>query len=114
MKRVLLTLFLLSPPLFAQTTYTCVGPVTDLVVSPNGVVTASIGSLAWVYLCAIGTTSNYNGVTSDACKAIYAHLLSAKTTGAQETFWFNDSLTCTTHPAWANLTGWYFGPDFQQ
>lgn len=37
-------------------------------------------------------------------------LLTAQTSGKQIELWFNDSLTCTTHPAWAWLSGWYWGP----
>ena len=112
MRKTLAVLTILLLPSLAQATYQCTGTVTDLAISPGtGTVAATVGTLSWVYLCQIGAT--YNGVSSDVCKAIYSHLLSAKSTGKQEMFWFNDTLTCTTHPAWANLTGWYFGPDFQ-
>jgi hypothetical protein len=111
MKKAMAILTLLIAPALAEANYTCTGTVDDLALTLDGVVVASIGPLRWVYLCQIG--GSRNGVGSEACKAIYAHLLSAKTTGKQEMFWFSDSLTCTSHPTWQDLTGWYFGPDFQ-
>jgi hypothetical protein len=116
-KKLLWSALLLPLPLFAQsTTYQCTGAVSDLVIAPNGVVTATVGSLQWVELCSVNSGSTFNGVASDACKVVFAHLLAAKTAGNQEAFWFNDGAsggTCTSHTAWQPLTGWYFGPDFQ-
>jgi hypothetical protein len=100
---------LASPAAFAN--YSCTGSVDQVSVSPTGVVTltSSAIGLTDVYLCQIGTTTN--GVDTDPCKSIFALLLSAHATGAQIDLSFSDSLTCSTHPAWAWLTGWYFGPN---
>jgi ribose/xylose/arabinose/galactoside ABC-type transport system permease subunit len=95
----------------ALANYTCTGSVDQVNVSPNGVVvlvSASMG-LTSVYLCQIGTTTN--GVDTDPCKSILAVLLTAHAIGGQIDLSFSDSLTCTTHPAWAWLTGWYYGPN---
>jgi hypothetical protein len=91
--------------------YSCTGTVDQVSVDPNGVVilTSATVGLNAVYLCAIGTTMN--GVDSDPCKSILAVLLTAHATGAQIDLSFSDSLTCSTHPAWAWLTGWYYGPN---
>jgi hypothetical protein len=96
---------------FAFATYSCTGSVDQVSVSPTGVVTltSSTIGLTDVYLCQIGTTTN--GVDTEPCKSIFALLLSAHATGAQIDLSFSDSLTCSTHPAWAWLTGWYFGPN---
>jgi hypothetical protein len=105
-----LTLSLLaSEAAFAN--YSCTGTVDQVDVSPTGVVvlaSASMG-LTSVYLCQIGTTTN--NVDTEPCKSIVAVLLTAHTTGAQIDLSFSDSLTCSTHPAWAWLTGWYYGPN---
>lgn len=111
MKKLVYGLALLVLPAIANANYSCAGTVNNLALNPDGVLTATIGSLQNVYLCQIGATRN--GVSSDVCKAIFAHLLSARTTGTLVQLQFSDSLTCTTHPAWSNLTGWYYGPDFQ-
>lgn len=110
LKKLIAILLLLPAPILAQSIYSCSGTVTSLGLAPSGLLTVTVGTLANVYLCEIGNT--YNGVGADVCSAIYAHLLSARTTGSLELFNFNDTLTCTTHPSWAPLTGWYFGPQF--
>lgn len=91
--------------------YTCTGSVDQVNVSPTGVLVlvSSAMGLTDGYLCQIGTTMN--GVDTDPCKAILAVLLTAHATGAQIDLSFSDSLTCSTHPAWAWLTGWYYGPN---
>ena len=96
----------------ADSTYYCVGSVKSLMISPSGIVTATVGTITSAYFCQIGAT--VNGVTSDACKAIHAQLLAATVSNRQVRMYFNDSLSCTTHPAWSTLTGWYAGPEFVQ
>lgn len=108
MKQLLYGLALMLVPAIASADYSCEGTVGNLALNPSGVLTVTVGSIENVYLCQIGTTRN--AVPSDVCKAIFAHLLSAKNTGALVRFQFSDSLTCTTHPAWSDLTGWYYGP----
>ena len=94
---------------FAQATYTCSGPVTGVAINPGGfVVPGSMGGFNWVYVCQLGT--NYNGVTPEACKAIYATLLIAQMSGKHVMLWFDDGGNCASHSAWAPLQGWYFGP----
>jgi len=95
----------------AFATYSCNGVIDQLNVSPNGVVIvdSTTAGLQSVYLCQIGTTAN--GVSPDACKAILSLLLAAKLSGTSVLWNFSDSLTCTTHPAWAWLGGWYYGPN---
>ena len=95
---------------FAQAFYICSGPVTGVTISPSGlVVPENMGGFSWVYVCQLGT--NYNGVTPEACKAIYATLLIAQMYGKQVRLWFADDGNCASHPAWAPLQGWYFGPE---
>lgn len=103
-----LVLSLICGTAFAS--YTCTGPVQGVEIAPDGQVNAQTlaGTINWTYLCSVETTEN--NVAPDACKAIYATLLAAQLSGQPVTLWFNDSLTCTTHPTWTWLTGWYFGP----
>ena len=94
----------------AQAAYFCRGNIAAVALDPNGVVNVfSPGAgLSWVYLCQIGGI--LNGVSSEACKAIFATLVTAKEVGRPVQWGFNDSLSCGTHPAWGYLTGWYWGP----
>lgn len=98
---------------YAFANYFCIGPLDDVNVSPSGVVvvTSRASGLLAVYLCQIGNTTN--GVGPDQCKAILSALLAANATGQSVEWAFDDSLTCSTHPSWSWLTGWYFGPDVQ-
>jgi hypothetical protein len=108
---VLASLWFATP---AWATYSCTGPVDSVSVSPGtGIVILSMtGSLNAVYLCNVDTTwSSANGtVTPTQCKAFLSILLSAQASGRSVSLAFNDALTCTTHDAWAALTGWYYGP----
>ena len=94
----------------AHANYFCTGPIDNVDVSPSGlgVVQSGTAGLQSVYLCTIGTTAN--GVGPDACNAILSVVIAAHATQASVTWAFDDSLTCTTHPAWSWLTGWYYGP----
>ena len=101
------TAILVAPAAFAN--YTC-RTTNAIMVNPQGVVTVDCtdSGLRNLYICTIGGTAN--GVNSDTCKAMTAALLEARTTGGTVTWGFSDTLTCATHPAWAYLTGWYYGP----
>jgi len=108
MKHIFLALILVLSAPAANATYTCEGVVEDVVLSPDGMISGNFGPLKWVYLCSV--RAQYHSVAPDACKSIYALLLTASAGRRKVTFWFNDGLTCTTHPSWAALTGWYYGP----
>ena len=90
--------------------YSCAGTIDSLALNPSGLVTLSSYSagVTSAYICSIGST--YNGVTADVCKAIFAQLVAAQATGSTVSWYYSDTLTCTTHPAWEMLTGWYYGP----
>jgi hypothetical protein len=111
-KNVAVMLALVTAATNAHAMYSCSGPVQNVEVGPSGVVTvlAPAAGLGPAYLCEIGTT--INGVGPDACKAILSVLLTAHATGASVTFDYSDALTCTTHPTWDWLTGWYYGPEY--
>src|ERR1043165_7062342 len=93
----------------ANAAYTCSGTVKGVAIEPNGQMwVESLGGLSWVALCSV--TQSANGVSVDACKTTHALLLTAAATNKTVTLWFNDSGNCSTHAAWAWLTGWNFGP----
>ncbi len=101
----------------AWASYSCTGTVNDMNVSPGTgvVIFSSSAGLGSVYLCLLeGSTSSANGtVTPEQCKAMLTLLMAAQLSGQSVVLSFNDSLTCTTHPSWAWLTGWYWGPALQ-
>lgn len=111
-RTTLAAMFLLSAPAAASADYYCTGTVANLAIAPTGAVTTTIGEIKNVTLCAIGST--FNNVNSEACKAVHAQLLAATLANRQVRIYFNDNLTCQTHPSWKVLTGWYFGPEFVQ
>jgi hypothetical protein len=116
MKRVQFALVAVTIALFLfqatpKASYSCLGTVSTLGLNPSGLVVASVGSLSFAYLCNV--TATYNGVTAEVCKAIYAQLLAAKLNAQTVAFFFSDGLTCATHPAWADLTGWFYGPELE-
>ncbi len=92
----------------AEANYFCYGTVDQVAAGPDGSVMAVSAGMGWVYLCHVDST--WNGITPDACKGVLSALLAAKLAGRQVQWAFNDALTCTTHPSWAALTGWYWGP----
>lgn len=98
----------ISPIAFAN--YSCVGPVSGTQIAPNGVVMANtIAGIGTPYLCSVNTTTN--GVSPDACKAIFALLLTAESQGRNVIMWLNDEPnTCSSHAGWSWLSGWYWGP----
>jgi hypothetical protein len=69
---------------------------------------ASAAGQAWGFYCQLGGSAN--NVSAEACKGILTVLLTAQTTGKTVTLWFDDDLTCSTHPSWAWLNTFYWGP----
>ena len=92
--------------------YSCVGGVNGVHVDESGYISASsVAGMSWVYFCSVSET--YNGVTPQTCKVIYASLLSAQLANKNVRLWFYDTGNCSTHPAWQQLTGWYWGPSIE-
>lgn len=98
----LISITLLAVP--AHANYECSGTVTYLGFDSGGgtVVVAGPGGLPAIYLCSM--TADGNGFTVTTCKAAYAMLLAAKLSGQTADIFFNDTLTCTTQPAWNGAT----------
>lgn len=107
---VLVTLLAGAVSVSADAAVFCTGNINRVGVDPGGVVTMYSPAVApdFVYVCQIGGTTN--GVSSDACKSIYATLLAAKAQGVAVQWAFNDSTTCGQRAAWTYLSNWYWGP----
>jgi hypothetical protein len=99
----------------ARANYSCVGTIDSVGVSPGTgwvIFTSSSVGFSSVYLCLLeaNTTSGNGSVTPGQCKAMLSTIQMAVATQQKIELDFSDSLTCATHPAWAQLTGWYYGP----
>ena len=94
----------------AMANYTCQGVIDSVALNQAGTltITSTSSGLNTFYVCQIANT--FNGVGPEVCKAIYAQMLAARVSGQNVTWYFSDALSCTTHPVWDWLTGWYFGP----
>jgi hypothetical protein len=65
--------------------------------------------------------STVNGVTTDICKVMFSILMTAKATGAQVVWGFNDTIGCNRSSFnggnWYWLSdpsgNWYYGPQIQ-
>ena len=101
-------------PVPAWASYFCTGSIDSAGVDPDGslIIDSSAAGLSFVTLCSVSGTVNNGvfGITPDTCKGILATVLRAQATGATVQWAFLDSLTCTTHTAWTQLMGWYYGP----
>jgi hypothetical protein len=87
----------------------CAGTVDNLSLQldTSGTVTLSLsGGPAFTYLCNLDGIRN--GVSPVVCRAMYASLMAAKTTGKRVSIRFYDYATCSAIPAWANsgALGW--------
>lgn len=104
-------------PPSAWANYFCQGSIDQVGVNPDGsvIVLSSQASLSYITLCSVSTAVN-NGVYSistDTCKGMLATVLRAQATGATVQWGFTDSLVCSGHTAYQQLTGLYWGPIVQ-
>ena len=107
--------------LASASTYSCIGTIDFVSVSPTGVVTVSSPSSGLMTFSPCSLTSTVNGVTAATCKAILSVLMLAKATGAQVGRWFSDSIGCNRASFnggnWYWLSDpsgdWYYGPQIQ-
>jgi hypothetical protein len=94
------------------TAYVCQGVVKGLSVDTSGhLLVQSVGtSMNWPRFCSVGQEAN--GVAPAACKAFYATLLTAQTTGRPVTVWVhgdaNDTNLCASLVPWQFVEGFYF------
>jgi hypothetical protein len=116
--RILWFLIAVVVPIPSWATYSCTGTLDWVATDPNGTVTVSSSSsgLGVFYPCSIGTVMY--GVSTDACKGMLALLMMARSTGANVTWFFSDSLNCNRSAYnggnwyWLNAapSAYYFGP----
>ncbi|MFN3014561.1 hypothetical protein ACK1CN_01355 [Vibrio coralliilyticus] len=111
MKKLLLLLALISTNALAA--YTCSGYVKGVSIEAKtgDVIVEQIGPLKWPRMCKVD--NEHDGISADACKAVYSTLLAAQTSKKQVTLWFNDSKSCTEQVEWQWIPGWYFGPSLR-
>ena len=95
--------------------YACYGVVDHVAVPPSGTINATFtfdnGQMAWQDICNVST--EVNGVSPAACRAILATLITARAGGQRVMMWFDESVsTGCSHAPWSNikLKGWYWGP----
>jgi hypothetical protein len=96
---------------FAQA-YTCVGPITYVGMSKGGVVAFSLPPLFVQEICSLN--GNFNGVTPESCKGIFALLTAARLTGNKVRFQLRDDDgvgSCSGHKSWQPMTGYTWGPE---
>jgi len=109
----------------AHAGWTCSGKVSELTLDPSGSVYMSLlkgdNTYAWQYKPLCNVRTDTNGVVAQACKSIYAQLVTSVALGRTVTFWFDYPGATTPDcsparfPSWTPLatdsgSPWYFGP----
>ena len=99
---------LMAPLAVAQTTYVCSGIPHGVAVWSGGMVfVESLGGLDWANLC--GTETAQNNITTQSCKALFASLLVAQSSGRPMSLWItNTAGSCAANPRWGLANGLYF------
>lgn len=88
--------------------YSCGGLVTYLGISAEGEVTTAVQGTPIHRICALVNQGTYQ-INPLTCKAVYASLLVARSTGKSATIFYGDNgSTCTTLPAWQPVSNVYF------
>jgi hypothetical protein len=91
----------------AHANFTCEGPVTYLGLSPEGVITVSVGFGVW-YVCNQTTAMGTGGVTfsPEGCRAWYASILTAQKAGHSIRFFFSSSANTNNGAECGALGSW--------
>lgn len=91
----------------ANANFTCEGPISYLGMNPEGVITVSVGFGVW-YLCNQTSAYTVNGLTypPEGCRAWYATLLAAKTSGQVVRFFFSSAAGTSNGPECTALGSW--------
>jgi hypothetical protein len=101
-----LAMFAMSP---AFGNFTCAGKVTYLGLSPDGLVTMSVGGFGVWYICSQTTTfAGHGGVTfsPEGCRSWFATILAAQKSGGSITFFFQSSSGNGNGPECTALGSW--------
>ncbi len=101
-----LALFAGSPAFAA---FTCEGKVNYLGLSPEGVVTVSIGGFGVWYICNQTTSHAGNGgitFSPEGCRAWYASFMAAQKAGTNVRLFFNTSANTSNGPECTALGSW--------
>jgi hypothetical protein len=95
----------------AHANFTCEGPVSYLGLSPEGLITVSVGFGAW-YVCNQTTAMSFRGVafSPEGGRAWYAAILAAQKTEQSIRFFFSSAAT-TNNGAKCGVLGNWTWPD---
>lgn len=93
----------------ASANFGCGGTVNYLGMESNGNVFVSLNDINHIHaICSISDQGTF-GVTTAACKSMYATLLLAKSTSRTVQLYYSDmAFTCATLPSWGKMPSTYF------
>jgi hypothetical protein len=91
----------------ASANFTCSGQVAYLGMNAEGVVTVSVGFGVW-YICNQSSAYTVNGLTytPEGCRAWYASLVAAKTSGQAVRFFFSSPAESSNGPECNAVGNW--------
>ncbi|MCG9584203.1 hypothetical protein L1D13_17260 [Vibrio tubiashii] len=103
MKKLLLTLLLVSPSAFAD--ITCRGEVNNVLQYANGDVNVHT-SYRNDYTVMCNVKDHWKGVSPEACKGMLSTLLTAQSAGKKvETYYYGNQYTCQNIPYYGQAPG---------
>lgn len=93
----------------ASANFGCTGAVNYLGMEGNGNVFVSLNDGIHIHaICSVNDQGAF-GVTTSACKSMYATLLLAKSTNRNVQIYYSDmTFTCSTLPNWGRMPSTYF------
>lgn len=100
---------LLTASFDASANFGCYGTVNYLGMEGNGNVFVSLSDTNHIHsICSVNERGAF-GVTTAACKSMYATLLLAKSTSRSVGLYYSDmTFTCATLPNWGTMPSTYF------
>ena len=101
---IALGLLLASSSAFAN--FTCEGKVTYLGLSPDGLLTMSVGGFGVWYICSPTTANPASGFTPEGCRAWYAGVLAAQKADHSIVFFFSSPASTGNGPECTALGSW--------
>jgi len=107
--RLILGASILFTSLNASANFGCSGSVNYLGMEGNGNVFVSLNDSVHVHaICSVNEQGAF-GVTTAACRSMYATLLLAKSTSRDAHLYYSDmAFTCATIPNWGKMPSTYF------
>lgn len=112
-QRAVFSVILGTSSICAYGSFGCTGSVINLGIGADGSVDIQLVGLPLNVVCNLKTQGSY-AFDTQTCKALYATVLSAKTTGQSVTIFYGDSsYSCSTITPWSSMPSAYFilGPN---